>query len=558
MKKSLTSRIMVYLIMIVILNVLVFIVTYFYFISSAKSEVKQTYQNTLQLFAEDINMEMENTERFVTSFASQTDFRKFCYLKDDTYFEGKRMQDAMYNALRSEKYISGIWVSSKPKARSLWVRMDEYELFNQYTNLRDYLEQEKNIQQYQSGMWHMIKVDKNIYLVYIQNDGSISYGSWANVSRILKRAGNYFKEDNLVFNIYWENEVLGSVKNKKSILSPGKEAAETKLDGNWKLMTLTYPLKVAKNVSFQIVFRPSFLNNIKWIVISISALGVVTLVMMGVMLFNMRHYFIHPVREIIDGIRDIGKGSLDRRINTENYVFELKEIGDNLNHMTKEITDLKIKVYEEELKKKDAQLQFYNAQIRPHFMLNVINTIYSLASIQKYEGILKTCQYLSGYMRYIFNQKELICTLEQEFNHLKEYILLQEIRYPDFLECRLELEPQILQCLIPTMSIHSIVENIFKYGIADQNRLEIQIKGTYQQAEDRVCLVITDNGPGFETDILASINQNRLINEKTGVGMRNTIVRFQELFPERFFIHISNEGGARVELNFPKITGKKR
>ena len=78
----------------------------------------------------------------------------------------------------------------------------------------------------------------------------------------------------------------------------------------------------------------------------------------------------------------------------------------------------------------------------------------------------------------MFSQKELICTIEGGNNaSSRVYSTSKRSAILIPLECGLELEPQILHCRIPTLSLHSLVENIFKYGIQNQEKLDIQVKG---------------------------------------------------------------------------------
>ena len=502
-------------------------------------------------------MELKNISNFLTSFVNQTETRKFCYLDEDMYFIKNRLQGSMFNALYSEKYICGMWIYSNTKDRNLWTRIASYEDFNDFLDVKTEFEDRGNLEKYQKGCWQLTNIKDRVYFIYVEYDENICYGSWVNADRILENASNYFKEDNLLFALRTQKDVLGSILYEQELYSGDEKKEVMALLGKkqgWQKMTITCPLESVSGISLEITLGTPFVDSSKWMVGGITILGVITILLISIMCINIRKYLILPVREIVDGIRKIGAGDLEQRINTERYTVEVKEIGDNLNQMTGEVRQLKIKVYEEEIKKKDAQLQFYNVQIRPHFVLNVVNTIYSMASIKEYEGILKTCRYLSGYMRYMFSQKELICTIEEEITHLREYILLQEVRYPDSLECGLELEPQILHCRIPTLSLHSLVENIFKYGIQNQEKLDIQVKGSLLIEENKVMLIVSDNGPGFDDAVIQAVNEGNFTEERHKIGLNNTVLRFRELYQDRFHIFIENNNGAKVELCFPYET----
>ena len=547
---SLTSKILSYLIIIVFLNIFVLLAINFFSINSAREEVRQNYTNSLKLFT----VEMKNASNFLVSFVNQTESRKFCYLDDETYFIKNTMKNSMYNALYAEKYICGMWIYSNVKDRSLWTRIETYEEFKDFQEVKTVFEDKEKLKQYKNGRWQSAVIGENIYFIYVEYDENICYGAWVNVDQILENAANYFYNDTIFFAICRQDEILGNILYEKSLYSgeDEKEIVEKLQNMNeWRKTTIICPLLPDENINFELLLRLPLTEHLKWIILGITLFGIITIILTIIMCINVKKYLIFPVREIVSGIRKIGAGDLEQRLDTSKYTVELKEIGDNLNQMTQEVSQLKIKVYEEELKKKNALLQFYNVQIRPHFVLNVVNMIYSMASIKEYEGILKTCRYLSGYMRYMFSKKELECSVEEEITHLQEYILLQGMRYPDFLDCRVELEPQILQCRIPTLSLHSLVDNIFKYGIQDQEKLIIWIKGNLLNENNQVKITISDNGPGFDCSVIDAVNQGKIIEQNQRIGMGNTILRFRELYHEYFEIHIENRNGAQIELCFP-------
>ena len=75
----------------------------------------------------------------------------------------------------------------------------------------------------------------------------------------------------------------------------------------------------------------------------------------------------------------------------------------------RQIKKLKIDIYEKELEKQKTMMNYLQLQIRPHFFLNCLNTIYSMAQTQLYEEIMKMSMITSNYFRYIFqNTQDLV------------------------------------------------------------------------------------------------------------------------------------------------------
>ena len=150
------------------------------------------------------------------------------------------------------------------------------------------------------------------------------------------------------------------------------------------------------------------------------------------------------------------------------------------------------------------------------------------------------------------------CTLDQEIEHLKEYILLQQVRYPDALTCSLEMVPAIMGTYIPTLSVHSLVENVFKYGISDDGTIYIEISGHFASDDPSIIVLrVQDHCHGFEETEPEWLNRTSETgfaekdeHETRSVGLRNTAARFREMYPESFEMHLLNMNGAVVELRF--------
>ncbi len=137
-------------------------------------------------------------------------------------------------------------------------------------------------------------------------------------------------------------------------------------------------------------------------------------------------------------------------------------------------------------KYKEAELNYLQAQINPHFIFNTLNTLYALSdqegATQTTEAILK----FSELMRYpIHEGHQSSVKLKDELKFISHFIELQKLKlganYPISFtkEGRFEKVEIIPLCLIP------IVENAFKYGVSHRYNTEIIFK--IYEVEDMVC-----------------------------------------------------------------------
>jgi len=137
--------------------------------------------------------------------------------------------------------------------------------------------------------------------------------------------------------------------------------------------------------------------------------------------------------------------------------------------------ELENQILENQLKLKEQELYYLKKQIHPHFLFNTLNTIYGFAlkqSDQTTDIILK----LSNLLDYILYQvQKPKVDLQEELEHIKEYIALEEIRFQDTLKAFFQNDISNSMIEIPPMLFIPFVENAFKHGSIIDDFLTINI-----------------------------------------------------------------------------------
>lgn len=190
------------------------------------------------------------------------------------------------------------------------------------------------------------------------------------------------------------------------------------------------------------------------------------------------------------------------------------------------------------------------AQMNPHFIFNSLNSIQSFLVYHENDLAEKYLQMLSQLIRMTLNNsRESEVTISQEIDVLTKYIELEKMRFKnrfDF-EFTVSLTHNELQSYIPPMLIQPFVENAIIHGFKGLDRvgkLEINFK---ELVENRLVVVITDNGVGYDTK-----GKNPLTSEHKSYGMQITSERLS-LFREKY----NTEFDFVIE-NLTDETGKSR
>lgn len=196
-----------------------------------------------------------------------------------------------------------------------------------------------------------------------------------------------------------------------------------------------------------------------------------------------------------------------------------------------------------EQEKLRAELKALKHQVNPHFLFNVLNSLYGLAfrndDEPTAEGIAKLSQ-LMRYMLYESNDREV--PLERELDYLENYISLQKLRLDDKTDLKFEVVGNVGGRSIAPMLLIPFVENAFKYGIST--------------AKSSFVHIFLESGPDylrFEVKNSMHIIHSPPKEEFGGIGLDNVQKRLNLLYPGQYQLHTGPEGNMfRVELILAK------
>jgi len=177
----------------------------------------------------------------------------------------------------------------------------------------------------------------------------------------------------------------------------------------------------------------------------------------------------------------------------------------------------------------EARLRQLRAQIRPHFLYNTLESISCLAQQCDDERIATMSVALGHMLRASLNDKRDMIQLRDDIAIAQDYLNIQRIRYRDQLSAAFEVEEEWLDVLIPAMTLQPLVENAVCHGAEEM--LEVCEIRIYAQPAGRYTdIVVEDNGPGMDEDILEKLASGQMKAEGLGIGMSNIHQRLKLAF----------------------------
>lgn len=207
---------------------------------------------------------------------------------------------------------------------------------------------------------------------------------------------------------------------------------------------------------------------------------------------------------------------------------------------------LRLELQASELKAQlaSAQLSALKMQLQPHFLFNTLNAITVLVRQGKADLAEEMLGRLSDLLRCVLEDVEAHeVTLRREFEYLRLYLSIQQVRFQDRLKIDISADPETLDAAVPQMALQPIVENAIRHGIG---RLSIagRIEITASLVDGNLVIKIEDDGPGFSQESSPS---------NTGIGLANTRARLNQLYGDSAQLLTGNRGerGAAVTLRIP-------
>lgn len=288
----------------------------------------------------------------------------------------------------------------------------------------------------------------------------------------------------------------------------------------------------------------------------VTILPFLVLLILLVYLYYFRRMVIRPILNLLGGIHRIRNGAMETKLPASN-LLEFQALNQAFNSMVVEIQDLKIDVYEERLNAQKAEMKHLQMQINPHFFLNTLNIIFQLADLKRYELVKKTVRHLVQYFRFMLQAKNHDLTLEQELDHIRNYLEIQKMRYQQSFEFRITMDDELRHACIPSLIVQPFVENAMLHGIslkAEIFRLEISAMRS-EAPDDMMIIEVSDNGKGMSAEKLAELNSSEYMpaSEDRHIGIWNVRKRLEMRYQERASISFSENdpSGFRVTLRLP-------
>ncbi|CAG5086157.1 Two-component sensor histidine kinase, ATPase/histidine kinase/DNA gyrase B/HSP90 domain protein [Thermobacillus xylanilyticus] len=236
------------------------------------------------------------------------------------------------------------------------------------------------------------------------------------------------------------------------------------------------------------------------------------------------------------------------------------------NSMLQRIDELVNKVQRSELLRKESAYKALQAQVKPHFLYNTLETIRMLAEANDDREVAELAYSFGQFMRYSLSSDHEQFRLSDEVRNIENYMKIQKTRLGSRLTYSISVEADIRQIPCPQFILQPLVENCIVHGLSTIRRKgAIAIRIT--DDDNRVRVEISDNGAGMPEQRLEEIR--RLLNNRldikefstqdSGLGIYNVSERIKTYYGEDSRLEVDSKPGEgtdfRLYLNKKGMNG---
>lgn len=560
--RSLKQMLAVLFLIILLVEGIVFFIVVHVTQNSMYSEAVKNSENLLEYYSNQLDSQISFAEKQLHILANDNFLHK---TEDDSdpsaqnYLEKFQLKEMMQKTLDLNGILDGIFMYRKASAS-----VPYYAVSSKYTNYNEELQLKEFITTQElsefSGHWFFTQIDQKNYLLYLEQGIYGWYGIWIKAQSILQDLSllNPQSQSGL-----YVCDLNGSILESQSTFSfngsflPDDSGSFLLINGRNYIKTVS-SANQEDYVLAALLPENEILKEMSGLRPVLIAAIVINFFLLLLCILSARRFVYAPLSTLVTHMETIKNGDLESRLPVSNCLSEFEDVYSTFNDMQKSILDLKLDNYEKQIREEQTKRQFLQSQIKSHFFLNCLNTIYMLAQGKQCQLIQKLDLCMANYMRYLARPADQPVALGLELEHIDNYMSIQTLRYRNRISFSCELENEELRgCLIYPLMVQTFVENSMKYAIdpeKDNNTIFIKIRFDTDKKENFI-IRIQDSGPGFSEELLERLNspQTMAVNGLSGIGIANVKNRMELFFKGTGVLCFFNilPAGACVQLQLP-------
>lgn len=257
-----------------------------------------------------------------------------------------------------------------------------------------------------------------------------------------------------------------------------------------------------------------------------------------------------PLNQFQTEIKMIGQTQTKENLK-RTKIPEFDSLLRKFQHMKKQIWELVNEIREKEKQRVDLEVEKLLYQINPHFLMNTLDTAHWLAVMNEQHEIDRLVQSLNKLLYYNLGKLGRPSTIEEEIDAIKQYLMLQQIRYNFQFDVRIQVDEDVLKKQVPRFILQPLVENCLYHGLNDDGYIRVDVR-----LNQGIEIAIHDNGSGMSAETIHKLLNNKTAeHQKVGLGIGLNYVKrtIESRYEDKAKLKIKSEigQGTSIYLTLP-------
>lgn len=227
------------------------------------------------------------------------------------------------------------------------------------------------------------------------------------------------------------------------------------------------------------------------------------------------------------------------------FVYGVLAVGSHVIRIAGRLREEEARTARADALRMRAELAALRGQLNPHFLFNTLHTLTALVTRQP-AAAEHALERFGDMLRYVLDVKRAAredVTLAEEMRFVRDYLSLEQLRLGDRLRVVERVDPEALDCIVPSLTLQPLVENAIKHAVAPRVQGgTIEIRAALDG--DALVIEVRDDGPGA---MAATVDAAK------GMGLRAVRQRLETRYPNEasFKVTTAPREGFVVHVTIP-------
>ncbi|MEH7250952.1 sensor histidine kinase [Neobacillus niacini] len=236
---------------------------------------------------------------------------------------------------------------------------------------------------------------------------------------------------------------------------------------------------------------------------------------------------------------------------------EVGRLSESFNHMLDRVNEMIYEITDTQERKRKAELDMLQAQINPHFLFNVLNSIRMKVLGKGDQESANMISSLSKLLRMTIDKNKETITFREEIQIVLDYINIMNMRQKEQVKVEIDVHEEANTLMIPRFILQPIIENSIIHGL---NKRAGTIVVSTERRENQLVIIIEDNGQGMDeaslSQLKSKINHSNCTENShethnkgfSSLGLSNVYERMFITFGKSFTMDIKSLPGAGTKV----------